>query len=327
MNPTHDPVMLQTITEQLCSPARPQPQTHHGLPSTGGGSAEPAAAALRLVDGTLGLGGHAEALLSRLAPEGRLVGLDRDGQMLIHAERRLAPFGERFTAVRARIAFIADVVRGLGLDPVDGVLLDLGLCSAQLDAPERGFSFRADAAPLDMRMNQAHGETAAELLERVELDDLVRILRDGDVPAAGRVARLLLAERPIRSVGQLRELLRGVRLPKRRHHFATLVFQALRLEVNRELLDLEGALDGALSILRPGGRLAVLSYHSGEDRRVKQFLAREARGCICPPSLPQCGCGRTARMRVLVRGAAPDAEEVRTNPRARSARLRVGERL
>jgi len=300
----HVPVMLDSVVEAL----RPTP--------TG-----------RFVDTTLGLGGHAQAVLSQLGPEGRLVGLDRDASMLAHAEQRLGPFGDRFIAVRARLGYVGDVVRGLDLAPVDGVLLDLGLCSGQLDDPDRGFSFRAADAPLDMRMNRSHGENAAELLERVELDDLIAILRNGDVPFPRRVARALIERRPLHTVGELLELLRALPLPRRRHHFATLVFQALRMEVNHEAQELETGLRSALELLRPGGRLVVLSYHSGEDRRVKQFMVREARGCICPPALPTCGCGRLPRLRTVAKARAPRPSEVEQNPRARSARLRVAERL
>jgi 16S rRNA (cytosine1402-N4)-methyltransferase len=281
----------------------------------------------RFVDATCGLGGHSEALLAAVVPSGRVVGIDRDREMLSRAEGRLAGAGEAFVAVRARLSYLADVVRGLELAPIDGVLLDLGICSAQLDDPERGLSFRHSDAPLDMRLDRGHGETVSELLERVERDELREILRAGGVDAAGRTAEALLRARPLRTVGDLREALQGVRAPQRRHHPATLVFQALRMAVNDETRELETALEAALEVLGPGGRLAVLSYHSGEDRRVKEFLAREVRGCICPKGMPRCGCGRSPRVAVIERGTAPDAAEVRRNPRARSARLRVGERL
>ena len=300
----HVPVMLEGVLHALA-------------PRPGG----------RFVDGTCGLGGHSEALLAAVAPSGRVIGIDRDREMLSRAEGRLAGAGEGFVAVRARLSYLADVVRGLELAPIDGVLLDLGICSAQLDDPERGLSFRHADAPLDMRLDRGHGETVSELLERVERDELREILRSGGVDGPGRTAQALLRARPLRTVGDLREALRGVRAPQRRHHPATLVFQALRMAVNDETRELETALEAALEVLAPGGRLAVLSYHSGEDRRVKEFLAREARGCICPRGMPRCGCGRSPRLAILERGTAPDAAEVRRNPRARSARLRVGERL
>ena len=304
MSGTHEPVLQSVVLEHL----RPSPGA-------------------RVVDGTLGLGGHAAALLSRVRPGGQLIGLDRDARMLARAEGRLRELGDGFVTVRARLSYVADVVRGLNLAPVQGILFDLGLCSAQLDDPERGFSFQASDAPLDMRMDQSHGQTASELLEGLEPAELERILRAGDVPHPRRVASALLASRPLRTVGELRGLLQDLHLPRRRHHFATLVFQALRMEVNQELREVELALEAALDVLAPGGRLAVLSYHSGEDRRVKRFFAREARGCVCPPSLPACGCGRLPRIRICVRGQTADPDEVRDNPRARSARLRVAEML
>jgi 16S rRNA (cytosine1402-N4)-methyltransferase len=300
----HVPVMLEGVLRALA-------------PRPGG----------RYVDGTCGLGGHSEALLAAVAPSGRVVGIDRDREMLCRAEERLAGAGAAFVAVRARLSYLGDVVRGLELAPVDGVLLDLGICSAQLDDPERGLSFRHADAPLDMRLDRAHGETVGELLARIERDELREILRAGGVSGAGRTAEALLRARPLRTVGELREALRGVRAPQRRHHPATLVFQALRMAVNDETRELDTALEAALEVLAPGGRLAVLSYHSGEDRRVKEFFAREVRGCICPKGLPRCGCGRTARIARVERSEAPDAAEVRRNARARSARLRVGERL
>ncbi len=282
-----------------------------------------------IVDATLGLGGHAEALLRELGPEGHVTGIDRDGEMLALAIERLSPFGERFRGVQARLSFLGDVLRGQGLELVDGILMDLGICSAQLDDPARGFSFRAEAAevPLDMRMDRSRGETAASWLERVDQDELTEALRVGDVPAPRRVARALHARRPLRTVGDLLTALEGVKLPRRRHHPATLVFQALRMAVNDELHELESALDASVEWLAPRGRLAVLSYHSGEDRRTKEFLNSEARGCICPPELPFCGCGRKPRMRIVVRGEHASRAEIAANPRARSARLRAGERL
>jgi 16S rRNA (cytosine1402-N4)-methyltransferase len=281
------------------------------------------------VDATLGLGGHAEALLEATSPDGQLIGIDRDSHMLALARERLARFGSRLRAVQARFSAVADVVRGAGADPVDGILLDLGLCSAQIDDPERGFSFREEArsALLDMRMDPTRGESAAQLLARADEDELIQVLGEGDVPAPRRVARALVAGRPIPTVGALLDALEGVRLPRRRHNPATLVFQALRVAVNQELSELETALESSVELLAPGGRLVVLSYHSGEDRRVKQFFAREQRGCICPPDLPRCGCGREPRLHSLVRGQQASAEEIEHNPRARSARLRAGERL
>lgn len=282
----------------------------------------------RIVDATTGHGGHAEQILERLGPNGLLVGLDRDPEMLEVAEKRLQRFGSRARLFHARFSFLREVAAAADALPVDGVLLDLGVCSAHLDRIERGMSFRAGDAPvpLDMRMDRSSGETAAELLARIGTEELAQLLRDGGVPAAGRVARALDARRPIRTVQDLVAALSGVRLPERRHHPATLVFQALRMAVNDELAELDAGLESALESLAQGGRLAVLSYHSGEDRRVKQFMAREAKGCICPPDLPVCGCGQVPRLRIVARGTKPSPSEIRRNPRARSARLRGGER-
>ena len=305
MTPAHSPVMVDEVLELLA-------------PRSGA----------RIVDATTGHGGHAEALLDRISPGGVLVGLDRDPEMLAIAQERLARFGPSAKLFHARFSFLREVVTGAGVAPVDGVLFDLGVCSEQLDRVERGLSFRpGDApAPLDMRMDRRRGETAAELLSRVEEAELAGLLRRGGVPFPNRVARALVAHRPIETVQALLAALEGVRLPRRRHHPATLVFLALRMAVNEEEAELDTGLASAVEVLAPGGRLAVLSYHSGEDRRVKEFLVRESRGCICPPQLPVCGCGRPPRMRLLGRGRGPSAAEARRNPRARSARLRGGVR-
>ncbi len=281
-----------------------------------------------LVDATLGIGGHAERLLEELGPRGELIGLDRDGEALEYAADRLRRFGSTARLVRARMSFLRDVVETTGRKQVDGVFMDLGVSSLQLDDPARGFSFRSSEGPtpLDMRMDRRSGETAAELLERLAEPELVRVLREGGVPTPVRVARAIRAKLPIATTQELLAALAGVRLPPRRHHPATLVFQALRMAVNDELGELDAGLEAAVDVLAPGGRLAVLSYHSGEDRRVKNCLRQEARGCICPPDLPVCGCGRTPRLGILARGERADATEVRQNPRSRSARLRGGER-
>ncbi len=281
-----------------------------------------------IVDATLGAGGHAGRILEELGPDGQLIGLDRDAEVLEHAGIRLKPHSDSATLVHARLSFLAEVVRGSGRKQVDGVLMDLGVSSFQLDELERGFSFRTgDApAPLDMRMDRRSGATAAQLLERWDEPELVDVLRAGGVPAPTRIARALRSAQPLTTTSDLLGALKDVRLPRRRHHPATLVFQALRMAVNEELAELEAGLEAALDLLAPGGRLAVLSYHSGEDRLVKGFFAREAKGCICPPDLPVCGCGRSSRVKIVARGEQASETEVSANPRARSARLRGGER-
>jgi 16S rRNA (cytosine1402-N4)-methyltransferase len=277
------------------------------------------------VDATVGAGGHAAAIAKRIGPRGALVGLDRDPQMLRLASERLGPYADRVRLVHARFSFLREVAEGCALPPVDGILLDLGVASVHLDEPQRGFSFRT-SAPLDMRLDPTQGETAAQRLARLEPDELAQLLRRGGVPAPRAVAQALARHRPIETTAQLVEALRGLRLPRRHHHPATLVFQALRIAVNDEYAELEAGLEAAVELLAPGGRLAVLSYHSGEDQRVKRHLAAEARGCICPPDLPVCGCGRRVRLKLLARGEGPSAAEQARNPRARSARLRGAER-
>jgi len=301
-----------------------------------------------VVDGTLGFGGHAEAILERTDPDGRLIGLDRDPEALAEASRRLAPFGERvelvqasFRELRAVLAArgIAQGAGGTGAARVDAVLLDLGVSSPQLDRPERGFRFgtetRAEAAaiPLDMRMAPTAVPTAAELLSRASEPELAGWLQEhADLPGARRLARAIVRAReraPLRSAGDLLRVIEEARVGGgRRHHPATQVFQALRIAVNDEAAALAEGLEAAVDVLAPGGRLVVLSYHSGEDRRVKRFFQEAERGCVCPPRQPVCTCGRAPRLRRLTRRPVrPDEAEIARNPRARSARLRAAERL
>ncbi len=282
----------------------------------------------RVVDATLGIGGHAEAILRRIGAEGRLVGIDRDADMLAHARGRLARWQERIELCCAPHSELGRVARDCGIERADAILLDLGVCSAQLDDPERGLSFRSASAgaPLDMRLDRRIAGTAADLLAELDENGLVELLRAGDVPAPRRVARALQAAKPIETTGGLLAALEKVRLPRRHHHPATLVFQALRMAVNDEAHELESALEAAVELLAPGGRVVILSYHSGDDRRVKHFLRREERGCICPPRLPECACGRTPRLGIVARGETASETEVGLNPRARSARLRGAER-
>lgn len=294
----------------------------------------PAPGAL-IVDGTVGGGGHAGALLARIGPAGQLLGLDVDDEALAAAGRRLGP-DPRVRLVRASFRELARVLGELGIDRVDGVLLDLGVSSRHLDEPERGFRFSEETSqrtPLDMRMDRRSPTTAADLLASASVRELEGWLREyGELPGAARLARAIVEtrrERPLRTAADLLALVREARVGGgRRHHPATLVFQALRIVVNDELGALAEGIDAALDHLRPGGRLAVLSYHSLEDRLVKNRLRDAAKGCICPPRAPVCTCGRKPRARVLTRRplAASD-EECRDNPRARSARLRGAERI
>jgi 16S rRNA (cytosine1402-N4)-methyltransferase len=286
-----------------------------------------------VVDATLGLGGHALALLEAL-PQARLVGLDRDPEALTLAAERLAAHAGRVTLVHAVYDELPSVLAGLGVPGVDAVVFDLGVSSLQLDEEVRGFSYSADA-PLDMRMDQSAGRTAAEVVNTYDARALARVLREyGEERQATRVAAAIVRERerePFTRTARLAEVVRdAIPAATRRHggHPAKRTFQALRIEVNRELDVLARAVPAAIAALRVGGRLVVLSYHSLEDRIVKQALAEGLRGCVCPPGLPVCGCGREPQLRLLVRGAEePTAAEVAENPRAASARLRAAERV
>ena len=309
----HDPVMVDRVADLL----RPRP----------GGT---------YLDATLGLGGHAERLLQASAPDGRVVGLHRDPAALALARQRLAWAGDRLQAVNASFADLGEVAARLGLDAVDGVLYDLGVSSLQLDEGERGFSYRADAL-LDMRMDPTGGITAADVLATYPRAELARILREyGEERFAGRIARVLDDARrraPITTTGQLAELVKAaVPAAARRTgpHPARRAFQALRIEVNRELDALRASLPQALDLLAPGGRLVVLAYHSLEDRIVKQALAEAAgRPVETPHRLPvDPPPAEAPTVAVLTRRPErPSAAEVAANPRAESAKLRAAEKL
>jgi 16S rRNA (cytosine1402-N4)-methyltransferase len=290
-----------------------------------------------VVDGTLGGGGHASEILERTGPDGVLIGLDLDEEALDAATERLSGFGERFRAVHASFRVLDDAVRSVGHERVDAVLLDLGVSSHQLDVSRRGFRFAGDenqATPLDMRMDpHSEGPSAADLLARASADELQGwFQRYGELPGARRLARTITEERrhhPLRTTADLLRVIHVARVGRgRKHNPATLVFQALRIAVNDELGALEEGLDAAVEVLRPGGHLVVIAYHSLEDRIVKQRLRAEARGCICPPEVPICVCGHKPRVRVVTRKPLrPTDDEIDENPRARSARLRSAERI
>ncbi len=280
------------------------------------------------VDATLGGGGHAESLLER-APDIRLVGLDRDPDALALARRRLARFGDRLDLVQANFADLEEVLEGHPAP--DGVLADLGVSSMQLDRGERGFSFRREG-PLDMRMSRA-GKTAADIVATASAEELTRIFREyGEERMAAKIARVIVAERtrsPITTTRQLARIVAGAKGARGgKIDPATKVFQALRIEVNQELVALGRFLAAAVSRLNAGGRLAVIAYHSLEDRIVKDAFRRDAGVCLCPPKLPKCVCGAQRVLKVLTRRPVlPSETERRANPRSRSARLRVAEKL
>lgn len=284
----------------------------------------------RYIDGTLGGGGHAQGLLEASAPDGRVLALDRDASALARTGVRLADFGSRLLCVQASFAALASVAPAHGFDQVDGVLLDLGLSSDQLETADRGFSFRFEA-PLDMRFDVTSHVTAADLVNGLPEADLADVLwRYGEVTNSRSLARWLAANRPIQTTTQLADLV-AQRADKRRHtriHPATQVFQALRIAVNQELDALAAGLAAASALLQPGGRLAVISFHSLEDRLVKNYLRTASQDCVCPPHQPICTCDHRATLRLVTRKAVqPEAAEIARNPRSRSARLRVAEKL
>jgi 16S rRNA (cytosine1402-N4)-methyltransferase len=288
------------------------------------------------IDATLGGGGHTERILEATDPDGRLLGLDADGAAIARVRSRLAPrFGDRLRLRQANFRELATVAPEEGFGAVDGCLFDLGLSSFQLADADRGFGFRT-GGPLDMRFDTGRGVPAAELLATLDTGELAALFRRyGEEPFAGRIARAIVEARRIAPVATAEELAALVeraapsRAPGRRKvHPATRVFQALRIAVNEELDALEAGLSAAVDLLRPGGRLVVLSYHSLEDRIVKRFFQAERRGCTCPPEIPVCVCGRTPRLRLVTpKGLVPTEAEIAANPRARSARLRAAERL
>jgi len=287
------------------------------------------ASSRKYVDGTLGAGGHALGILNASAPNGRLLGLDVDSRAIEIASQRIASFGNRVVIRRGSYSDLASHLDALGWDGVDGILLDLGVSSMQLDNAERGFSFMKEA-PLDMRFDDRQELTASRLLDTLDQQHLAQILREyGEEPRANSLAAAIVRNRPIRTTTQLAALVLAVYKGQRgKTHPATRTFQALRMATNAELDRLGQGLEQAVRVLYPGGRLAVISFHSLEDRTVKQFFQRESRDCLCPPEQVVCTCGHTAGIKVISKGAiTPSEEEIALNPRSRSAKLRVAEKL
>lgn len=286
------------------------------------------------VDCTLGGGGHSRALLHASPAPSLVIGLDRDPHCIAAARQWGASWGARFIPLQGDFRNLATLLAQLHYTQVDGILFDLGVSSYQLDTASRGFSFRLDG-PLDMRMDTSQAYTAEALVNQAPAEHLQAIFRTlGEERWAKRIARAIVSERqraPITRTSHLAALV-GQAIPRAAWpshlHPATRVFMALRMAVNDELPALAAALPQALAALRPGGRLAVLAFHSGEDQHVKTFMRQEARGCVCPPQIPQCVCGRPPQLRLLTRKPlTPGVAERQDNPRSRSARLRVAEKL
>jgi 16S rRNA (cytosine1402-N4)-methyltransferase len=303
--PTHIPVLYQEVLK--------------GLQIKPGG---------RYIDGTLGGGGHAMGILEESSPAGRLLGIDADPAAIATSAERLAEYGLRATLVRDSFAQLAEIASQYGFCPVDGILLDLGLSSLQLASGERGFSFQIDG-PLDMRFNPHQGKPASELVNGLSAPELADILhRYGEERRVHRIAQAIVAARPIHTTHQLAKVLVKAVGRRGRIHPATRTFQALRIAVNDELSALSQALPQAAGLLAPRGRLMVISYHSLEDRLVKQFYRQESQDCICPPEVPICRCHHRATLEIVTRKPiTPSKQELKANPRCRSARLRIATRL
>jgi 16S rRNA (cytosine1402-N4)-methyltransferase len=286
------------------------------------------------LDATVGAGGHAAAILQASAPDGRVFGLDQDVEAIEIARRHLEMFGDRVYLLHSNFDRLSAVAQRHNIPPLDGILFDLGVSSMQLDRPERGFSFQGDG-PLDMRMNPVTGQTAESLVNHLperELADL--IYKYGEEPHSRRIARAIVQARPVRRTVELAEIVtraippkakkRGGRPGKVKIHPATRTFQALRIAVNDELGALERALPQALAQLKAGGRLAVISFNSLEDRIAKQYFRQEAQDCICPPEYPVCTCQHKAIINIITKKPiTPSSTEIDANPKARSAKLRV----
>ena len=280
------------------------------------------------IDGTVGAGGHARGVLEACAPDGRLLGLDLDPQALALARETLAPYSKRVVLVQASYVSLPEAMRSLGWEQVDGILLDLGISSMQMDIPERGFSFQHEA-PLDMRFNPESGLTAAELINTLPESDLADLLfKYGEEPKARKMAKMIVQSRPIETTSQLAAIAKRAYPGHSRIHPATRTFQALRIAVNDELTAVQMVLPRAAAALRPGGRLAVISFHSLEDRIVKDFIRRESKDQINPPYERIYEVERKAILKEINRKPiSPDEEEIEENPRARSAKLRIAEKI
>ncbi|MDK2966291.1 MULTISPECIES: 16S rRNA (cytosine(1402)-N(4))-methyltransferase RsmH [Lacrimispora] len=287
------------------------------------------------VDGTLGGGGHALEVCTRLGEHGRLIGIDQDSDAIAAATQRLKEYKDKVTIVRSNYENIHGVLNELGIEKVDGIYLDLGVSSYQLDVPERGFTYREEDAPLDMRMDQRNPQTAADIVNQYSEFDLYRIIRDyGEDKFAKNIAKHIVKAReikPIETTGELNEIIKGAIPAKIRAvggHPSKRTYQAIRIELNHELDVLKNSLDTMISLLNPGGRLSVITFHSLEDRIVKTRFRDNENPCICPPGFPVCVCGRKSMGKVITRKpVVPTEEEISENKRAKSSKLRVFERI
>ena len=286
------------------------------------------------VDGTLGGGGHSSEIAKRLSEGGRLIGIDQDAAAIEAAAKRLGEFGDRVTIIRSNYADMKTRLLQAGITSVDGILLDLGVSSYQLDDAQRGFTYREEDAPLDMRMDQRQEYTAREVVNSCSAEDLTRIIREfGEEKFAGKIAHRIVQERekgPIETTGQLTQIVKDA-IPARARatgrHPARRTFQAIRIEVNGELRVLRESLDDMIDLLNPGGRICIITFHSLEDRIVKDAFRRAENPCICPPEFPVCVCGKKPKSRVITKKPViPSEEEMEQNPRSKSAKLRVFEK-
>jgi 16S rRNA (cytosine1402-N4)-methyltransferase len=282
----------------------------------------------RYVDCTLGAGGHAGAVLERSQPGGQLLGIEADPTAVISAAENLSRFGSAVLIVNDNFSNLKSICEANDFTPVNGILFDLGMSSMQLSPGGRGFSFQYDA-PLDMRFNPGQGLSAADIINSYEESRLANLIYEfGEEERSRQVARAILRARPLSTTGELARVIERVMPGYHRIHPATKTFQALRIAVNDELTRLSSALNQATDILGQGGRLVIISYHSLEDRIVKNFLKLESASCICPPGLPQCVCQQKPRLKLISRGVIiPSESETEANPRARSAKMRVAERI
>lgn len=287
------------------------------------------------VDGTLGGGGHAYQVASRLSEKGRLIGIDQDADAIAAAGERLKEFGDKITIIRSNYANMKEELHRIGVEKVDGIVLDLGVSSFQLDTPERGFTYRDENAPLDMRMDDRQSLTAKDIVNGYSEMDLYRIIRDyGEDKFAKNIAKHIVQERakkPIETTGELTEIIRAsipMKVQVTGGHPAKRAFQAIRIELNKELEVLQNNLDDMIDLLNPGGRICIITFHSLEDRIVKTNFKRNENPCTCPSDFPVCVCGKKSKGKVVTRKPIlPSEEELEVNSRSKSAKLRVFERV